>query len=309
MPTARDLITDAYVIGGITDLDETPSSSEINQGLTRLNGIIETLNNDNLWQYTQQVVTFTVDSSQSEYTIGDPQNGKTISNIEAAANVVTVTTSDLHGYSIGDTIQVYETENFDGEYTVATVPDSFNFTAAIATNPATETSGSTTLAEDYPDIVADRPLKVESMKVRQGNTLYPVRQYSMATWNMRSRTTANTGLPYKFQYIPNFPFGVIDFGSAPSNQYPIKMVYNFKIESYTLDSEVSLPTGYFETLTFLLADALCTVFGKSNPSVKSDAIKKKLLLERNNQQTPELYNSTASKTWYDYRSDSMRGEM
>ena len=68
--TARELIIDALRTCGAISSIETPNSNEIFHGLGELNGLVEQLDLDNLFPYTQSRVSFSTQAGKGRYTMG-----------------------------------------------------------------------------------------------------------------------------------------------------------------------------------------------------------------------------------------------
>lgn len=69
--TVRNLITEALVAADAVSLGETPDNSEIVNGLSHLNDIVNILSLENLWAPTLTKVSGQVTSGKTIYTIGD----------------------------------------------------------------------------------------------------------------------------------------------------------------------------------------------------------------------------------------------
>ena len=67
---------------------------------------------------------------------------RTISTVALSANVVTITTSEAHGYLVNDTVTVTATTQttVNGTYTIASVPTSTTFTYALTASNISSTS-------------------------------------------------------------------------------------------------------------------------------------------------------------------------
>lgn len=70
--------------------------------------------------------------------IGDP---KTLTLLSSDGSNVSGTTGVDHGLSIGDSVTIRNTTNYNGDYTITTVPTSTTFTITSTLNVADETSG------------------------------------------------------------------------------------------------------------------------------------------------------------------------
>jgi len=84
-----------------------------------------------------------------------------ISSIDGDATTISITTSSAHGLSAGQSIYIHSTTNYNGVYTVATVPTTTTLTIADTShNVAAETSGK--LVRDY------NIFRVENLVTREG---------------------------------------------------------------------------------------------------------------------------------------------
>ena len=95
--TARDLITAAYRTSGVLSLAATPNANEASLGLQELNNLIETLENDGLFPYYQNVEDFTLVAGQATYTMGTGGDFNTSrpNRVSAVSVIVGSTSSPL----------------------------------------------------------------------------------------------------------------------------------------------------------------------------------------------------------------------
>jgi len=70
MATMRDIILDAYVTSGIKGLNQSVSGEELAFALKQIHKIIDDLNNQNLWSYTNVELTGNMTGGVGIYTIG-----------------------------------------------------------------------------------------------------------------------------------------------------------------------------------------------------------------------------------------------
>jgi hypothetical protein len=70
MPSATEIITRAMRIVGVLGQNETPNSSEVNDGLVSLNDLLDSWDTDETYIYTIQSSTFPLTSGVNTYTIG-----------------------------------------------------------------------------------------------------------------------------------------------------------------------------------------------------------------------------------------------
>lgn len=84
-----------------------------------------------------------------------------ISSIDGNTTTISITTSSAHGLSVGASIYIHSTTNYNGVYTVATVPTPTTLTIADNShNFAAETSGK--LVRDY------NIFRVDNVVIRDG---------------------------------------------------------------------------------------------------------------------------------------------
>lgn len=70
MPSALEIITKAMKIGGMIGQNETPSSSEADDGLVSLNDLLDSWNTDETYIFTIESQTFPLTNNVNTYTIG-----------------------------------------------------------------------------------------------------------------------------------------------------------------------------------------------------------------------------------------------
>lgn len=70
MSTARDIVTKAMQKIGAVTKSESPSSDEINDGVSALNMLLDSLANDGLMVYARAKESFSVSANDGQYTIG-----------------------------------------------------------------------------------------------------------------------------------------------------------------------------------------------------------------------------------------------
>lgn len=83
------------------------------------------------------------------------KKGGTVSSITRASQVATVTTAAAHNYVVGDTVVISgatQTE-YNGTFTIASVPSTTTFTYTVSGSPATPATGSTAIATSYESLM------------------------------------------------------------------------------------------------------------------------------------------------------------
>lgn len=76
MATARDLIIRAYRLSKLTPVNDVPDGDELKMGIDEFNSIINTLNVDGLWPYTDRIIDVTF-TQKNIFTIGLDTGGDT----------------------------------------------------------------------------------------------------------------------------------------------------------------------------------------------------------------------------------------
>jgi len=274
--TARKIIELSLIECGAISPGEDVDFSEVDHGLSTLNRVIGRYNADSLFAYTKYRHLVDLSAGKSEFTIGIG-DGKVISTIESVdADNIKITYSKPHGYNTDDTINIYDTENFNGTgYDVTAVT---NLTATVTRSPAlvspTETSGITydSLSE-IPDIKKVRPNDVESIRLIENGTYFQIEKIWQDTWDQNTYVdeTDSNYLPHYYSYFTDYPFGKIVFEASLDRDYTMEIIYPFSMDDLVLDTEVYMPSGYVDALVLILADQMCSSYGIDNPKIKMEA--------------------------------------
>ena len=144
MTRARTVVKQALITCQVVSPDEDPDESESTQGLYHLNLLIDSLNQKGLWPYTPMYKVYTPEISANQFTIGEGE-GKLISSITSDGFTVTVTTSREATYYDGDTVAIYDTQNFDTLQSKAISvfsPNQFSYPEDYVVNITSTTDGS-----------------------------------------------------------------------------------------------------------------------------------------------------------------------
>lgn len=70
MTTVSDLLTDALIEAGVITMAQTPSASQLNRALTRLNNMLDSWSNDGINVFARTWVNYTLTPMQASYQIG-----------------------------------------------------------------------------------------------------------------------------------------------------------------------------------------------------------------------------------------------
>lgn len=274
--TARKIVELALIECGAISPNEDVDYSEVDQGLTRLNMIIGRYNADNLFAYTKYRETVSVTAGKAEYTIG-LGDGLKIRSIERLdASNVKVTFNKPHGLNTTDTVNIYDTANYDGTVISinAVTERTITLDLAIATTATEYTGVVYDSGAEIPDIRKPRPNDLESLKLIESGTKYLLEKIWQNTWdqNLFNVEITETYMPHYFTYFTDYPFGKIRFEARLDRDYDLELVWPYKMDELVLDAEVDMPPGYLDALVMILADALCGSYGIDNQRVKIEAM-------------------------------------
>jgi len=137
------------------------------------------------------------------------------------------------------------------------------------------------------DINLARPNKVEAVGVETGNAYYPLAQVSNADWASRM-STGTDGAPVFYRFIPEMPSAVVEIHPTPSAVYNLLIVSQLRITELTLDSVITLPSGYYGYLQYALADLLAGQYGIDAPRITAEAKLRLSRIQRQNMDSSTL---------------------
>lgn len=300
--TARDLVTSAYRKSGIVGRVSEPTKNEIEDGLQELNQMIEGLNTESLWPSSlkkiEKILPF-----QNEFTIGLSDSLITSINNQGPGNVTVFKTAIDLDYSAGDKIEITDTVNFNGIFTIGVViaPDNYELSDGQIAVIASELTGNV-WTESAADINERRPISLDSIRVLVGSQWIPLDQESEKDWFKRSQLDTTTAYAAVFSYRATSPYGTILFDRTISTSYTYQILYNDAVLEYALDDEISLPPGYYQYLDWALGENFSIIGGLNHAICKSKADAALYKLKINNSQALVL-DLRRSGGRYDYKSD------
>jgi len=233
--TARDLIKLAYTVSGVYNSVDSIPQEDSELALNELNGLIDTLRNDELYIPSESVFTFNTEANKLSYTIGIPSG---------------LTPPD---WSINQEI-----------------------------------------------------VRLDSMRVLIGNTWSVLSELSNSDYYRASQNIMAQTIPTTFSYNKTRnPYDVISFLNPPSSQWQVQIATQGIVPNYTLDDEISLPSGYFGVLEYGLATLLADIAGLDSSRVASTYGSRLSRLKRtNSQEVPKLKRSSGGGI-YSVGSDSV----
>lgn len=155
MYTVRQLIHSSYKISSVCGIGQTPTSPEVDEALELLNGILDNFGMENLFKpgIISKTITAKTDGS---IVISNDGSRIIISGIGNGTSY-TLTTSEPHNLSIGDTITIARNGAVDGNFTVNGITSMTAFTIP-STNVNTTYSGVFKLSTQSDAYLIDLPI-------------------------------------------------------------------------------------------------------------------------------------------------------
>jgi len=275
--SARQLIQDAGVTAGITDIFATFEPNEISSLLRQLNHIVEEFNTEEYFPVTKK--SYTVDSiTDSNITIGINQlNNAGVSNtyisgtitglINTVNSVGTIPTFQdaVITLDTGEEILVPGISTMNAGILVGSdggiysnVPPGPSFTAPDITPDQTlsiSTFNLNTLEGTFTnvDILAERPNIIESVAYLTDNRYVPLNIIDIDTYDNSVRLTQQTSTyPSYASYRTDYPIGTIELYPM-SNTSTFNITVQDQLGPYEINDELNLPNGYIPALEYELA--------------------------------------------------------
>lgn len=294
----NQIIKRAWTRSTLVDQAEEPTGDEVASGLNLLNELLATLNAEPWWPVSQFEVEFDI-TGQREYTIGDYSvQSANVTNV--VASIATMTVDDSSVFSLSTVVPVrLNGSNYD--VTVDAINSATEIDVNIGVLPITTGMSGYISHYGIPDIIAYRPKDIDSLKYQTGSTWFNIKQLSLLSWGKRSILENTTGFPYQYRYIPNNPFGKIDFGTNTTGTLQGRIYYKSAVSEVGLWTEMSeiLPSEYEANLILLLAAEIQIDNGIVTSGLIDIAANRKRELKVNNVQSTEL--SSNGGKWYSYK--------
>jgi len=309
--TARELVIDSLRTCGAISSVETPNANEIFHGLGELNGLIEQLDLESLWPYTQSRVSFQTVAGKNRYTMGyELPITLDVSRIESTTeNIVRILTSPTpHGYVTNSRIYLRGCSNVaDGFYTIKAVPQDTAIEIDYTTDLFDEDPSDAVVAieDDTADIVKHRANRLISCAVLDGDSFRPMKEITVNEYYSHCSTGA-TGMPSTYSYESTYPYSEVVLTPVPDGSHTVELRYSFKIAELSLDAELSLPSGYYGTLQYQLATLLADHYAVDAPGVREEARKRLARIKRLNSPNKKKARNDFSRRrgYYDGLTDS-----
>lgn len=144
---------------------------------------------------------------------------------------------------------LWQTENGKLEYTIG-VPEAL---------PAVQ-----------PDIpIIQQIIRIEYAQVQVGNVWTPMRQISNYDYYRQTQPMGANIVPQQFMYNrTQDPYDRFILSLGASGVYNMRIAVGGIVDNYGLDDKIDLPSGYYSTLKYALAELLCLANGLDETGAK-----------------------------------------
>jgi hypothetical protein len=268
------------VLGGLLNINAyspgQPLSAQIAaQCLEVLNDLVDSLNNDQAFIYTQVENVTQWTSGQYQYSVGNPegtQPGFFLGNLAGGSPVITnvgvpaelannASLTDLQGAIAPNTTVL----SFNSSANTVTMNRNALFTPTGLDNVTYTVPGQIILSSG---IAMARPLRVNSGYTRvTGGVANGLDYYFDVISYERYKEIGFKGVPgpwpYMLAFQPTYPLGTLWVYPAPAASNEVHLFTDLLLEEFTLTTDVQLPQGYNRALKKILALELCPMFGKT----------------------------------------------
>ena len=270
MAKALDIISRALKDIGALEAGETPSSDSVQDAFDMLNDMVAQWSNEDMMVFYKNEIIFPITPGQTQYTIG-PGGQIGCSFVGSiAANVLTITSINSGGISIGQTITgLGVTPGTKIVQFLTGAGGNVNEAGTYLIN-IPQSLSSTTFTGYY-----QRPLTINSAFVRintnsngipinNGGLDYPISILNVEDYEMIGLKTLNGPWPKALYYQPTELLGNIYVWPNPSQGEMHIFADNIFSEFTTVYDDINLPQGYTMALRWCLAERLMPMYGKAS---------------------------------------------
>lgn len=277
MATAQDVCSLSLSEILNDDATQTPAAADLNFALTKLIDLLDHLQLDPTTTIGLREFTYTPSSGAQSITIGSAIS----STLTSSSTTATVTTSQNHGMIVGDVVVISgasQTE-YNGTYTVATVPSLTTFTYTFAGSLTSPATGSPLVS---PNIVTPMPVRLEeSSFCRLGGVDFLIGfAPSFEDYNAQP-IKSNQGYPTKCWYNTDTTSQIGRLYLWPASNGAelhiwIRQVPVSGFSTLALGTTLTLPMGAKKMLVDILSGEMLDSYNVPNPAYNQ--IKQKAML-------------------------------
>ncbi len=289
--TARELITDALDLIGVSQLGEPLSGAQGEKGLKTLNRLLDGFSNDELVLFQKRQNTLSLTSGTQTYYIGKGGDvNETTGTAQAGAS--TTITAASGEIDFDDQYKGFEivTTGGTGSGQRRTIQSSISSTDIITVVSAWDTNPDNTTTYK---IEAKRPQRIESAYTRDsGNNDVIIGMVDNDQWSRIYKKDIQSQYPLFLYYRADFPRGQINLCPKPGSGLTLYLESWDQLTRFTtLDTEASFPPGYDEMLIYNLARRWAPSFGRTlDPEIRQTAIDTMAAIKTTNLDIPPLRN-------------------
>jgi len=259
--TARQIITNALRIDRVYESGEPLTDYEADDGLRSLNSMLGSWDTQDLTTYFRREINHSLTSGTGAYTIGKGGDFYETTGTAQDGDDNTITLAATESAIDG------EWESFDIVLTGGTgsgqrkTINSYTGSTKVAivdsdwdTNP-----DNTTVYE----IECKRPDSIKYAFIRDANsTDSPVCLLDNMEYSTITNKSTTGGYPTHLYYRPNYPLGEINLYPIPGSGLTLYLQVRDSLTPFrTLDSLVSMPSGYERAITYNLAVDIAPEYG------------------------------------------------
>ena len=270
MAKALDIISRALKDIGALEAGESPSADAVQDAFDMLNDMVGQWSNEDMMVFYKNEIIFPITPGQTQYTIG-PGGQIGCSFVGSiAGNVLTITSINSGGISIGQTITgLGLTPGTKIVQFLTGAGGNVNEVGTYLVN-IPQSLSSLTFTGYY-----QRPLTINSAFVRintnsngipinNGGLDYPISILNVEDYEMIGLKTLNGPWPKALYYQPTETLGNIFVWPNPSQGEMHIFADNIFSEFTTIYDDINLPQGYTMALRWCLAERLMPMYGKAS---------------------------------------------
>jgi hypothetical protein len=147
-------------------------------------------------------------------------------------------------------------------------------------------NGAPTMGPTTGTFATTRPVEIEMIMAKSGNTELPVELLNFEQWAAIADKTATGSLPAKAYIDYGSPLLTINLYPVPSAGVDIVIYSRKPLTSLAANTSISIPPGYMRAIRYNLAIELATEFGRqASAEVVQVAKESKANIKRQNKQT------------------------
>ena len=270
MAKALDIISRALKDIGALEAGESPSADAVQDAFDMLNDMVGQWSNEDMMVFYKNEIIFPITPGQTQYTIG-PGGQIGCSFVGSiAGNVLTITSINSGGISIGQTITgLGLTPGTKIVQFLTGAGGNVNEVGTYLVN-IPQSLSSLTFTGYY-----QRPLTINSAFVRintnsngipinNGGLDYPISILNVEDYEMIGLKTLNGPWPKALYYQPTETLGNIFVWPNPSQGEMHIFADNIFSEFTTIYDDINLPQGYTMALRWCLVERLMPMYGKAS---------------------------------------------